>query len=315
MTSLKKRTADSRCPIHVAARRSGLSVHVIRAWERRYHAIAPGRSSSARRVFSEGDIRRLVLLRQAVQLGHLIGNIAHLPSEELYALVVREAVPGVEASPRIPPPRSRLVEDGIAAARELDSYAFIQTLLQATRSLTVPALFEEFVAPLMQALDPRAPDGRVPVVNGRFAAAHLRTFLGDLLTSSRGAPSGPIIVCATPRGQHDETEALMSAITAIRAGWDALYLGCDVAATEICRAVVSRGARAMVLSLADRDYDARLEDELVGLRKQLPAGIEIFIGGSLRLGYDAALHAIRARRCVSLQHFGRDLDALRAPAS
>ena len=36
-----------RCPINVAARRSGLTAHVIRAWERRDQAISPSRSTTA----------------------------------------------------------------------------------------------------------------------------------------------------------------------------------------------------------------------------------------------------------------------------
>jgi len=99
-----------RCPINVAARRAGLTAHVIRAWERRYEAIVPERTSKGRRLYSEWEIQRLVLLRQAVDLGHRISEIADLPIEDLRVLVGQDAVPGVEASPRIPLTTNRLIE-------------------------------------------------------------------------------------------------------------------------------------------------------------------------------------------------------------
>ncbi|NIS60351.1 MAG: MerR family transcriptional regulator, partial [Proteobacteria bacterium] len=49
-------------PIRFVARQTGLTPHVIRAWERRYNAIVPGRSPTNRRLYSEGNIERLGLL-------------------------------------------------------------------------------------------------------------------------------------------------------------------------------------------------------------------------------------------------------------
>ena len=73
--------------IQKAALLAGLTPHVIRAWERRYAALTPERSPSNRRLYTEEDIEKLLLLRKAVQSGHRIGQIAGLPLEELRGLV------------------------------------------------------------------------------------------------------------------------------------------------------------------------------------------------------------------------------------
>lgn len=300
-----------RCPINVAARRSGLSVHVIRAWERRYEAIKPDRSSTARRLYSDWEIQRLVLLRQAVELGHRISEVAVLPMEELRSLVGRDTLPGVEASPRIPFTRHKLVEVALETAATLDPAGFAQSLLQATRSLSVPELFEEFVSPLMVEIGRRWRDGGMRVAHEHFAAAYLRTFLGDLLSSSNVEPSGPCLVVTTPFGQVHELGALMAAITASRAGWEVQYLGPSLPAEDIVYATQLRKAVAVALSFSYPADDARIPGQLSRLRAQLPPAVTVFCGGAAISGYEQAITAIGARRPVSLQEFSRELDALR----
>ena len=300
-----------RCPINVAARRSGLTAHVIRAWERRYQAITPNRSTTARRLYSDWEVQRLVLLRQAVDLGHRIGEVANLPMEELHALVGRDTLPGIEASPRIPFTRSRLVEVAINAAVAMDSQAFLQALLQATRSLSVPGLFEDFVHPLMAEIGVRWREGQLRVVHEHFASAHLRTFLGDLMTSSSVAPSGPCLIVTTPFGQNHEIGSLMVAITAMRAGWEVVYAGPGLPAEEIVHAVETRNARAVALSLCYPSDDPRIDGQLVKLRGLLGQQLPIYIGGQAADGYTPTLNAIAARRPATLRDFSAELDALR----
>src|SRR5271166_5946292 len=74
-------------PIQVVVRETGLSAHVLRVWEKRYGAVVPQRTATQRRAYSESDVHRLKLLRQATLLGHPIGSVAGLPDEALEALV------------------------------------------------------------------------------------------------------------------------------------------------------------------------------------------------------------------------------------
>ena len=73
-------------PIGFVSLHTGLSTHVIRAWERRYHAVSPQRSANGRRLFSQSDIDRLVLLRRSTQNGHSISHIAGLDRAQLVEL-------------------------------------------------------------------------------------------------------------------------------------------------------------------------------------------------------------------------------------
>lgn len=70
----------------VAARLSGVPVDTLRIWERRYSVIGPRLSAGRQRLYSLADIRRLAMIKQLVDMGHPIGTIAALGSEELTAM-------------------------------------------------------------------------------------------------------------------------------------------------------------------------------------------------------------------------------------
>ena len=78
--------------IKAVSKRTGLTPHVIRIWEKRYGAVVPNRNQTNRRFYSDEEVERLLLLREAVNQGHSISSVAQLPSEKLEKLV-GEAMP------------------------------------------------------------------------------------------------------------------------------------------------------------------------------------------------------------------------------
>jgi len=80
--------------IQLAARLTGLSTHVIRIWEQRYHAVEPRRTAANHRLYSQDDIERLGLLRDVTHAGHNISQVARLSNDELRALAAN--APGLE---------------------------------------------------------------------------------------------------------------------------------------------------------------------------------------------------------------------------
>src|SRR5690349_19915816 len=75
-----------RFPIRIAARRAGVSVAALRAWERRYGALEPARTDGDQRLYSEHDVERIALLRQLTAAGHSISAIATVDNDELRRL-------------------------------------------------------------------------------------------------------------------------------------------------------------------------------------------------------------------------------------
>jgi DNA-binding transcriptional MerR regulator len=71
-----------------AARLAKMAVTTLRIWERRYGVVAPPKSESGQRLYSEDDVRRLSLLKGLVQRGHPIGTIAKLDRAQLEQLAL-----------------------------------------------------------------------------------------------------------------------------------------------------------------------------------------------------------------------------------
>jgi len=69
--------------IGVVVRRTNIHPETLRVWERRYELIVPDRSETGRRLYSEGDIRKLQLVKQLTELGHGVSSLAKLSSDEL----------------------------------------------------------------------------------------------------------------------------------------------------------------------------------------------------------------------------------------
>ena len=77
--------------IRYVSQRTGLTSHVIRAWEKRYQAVVPRRSAKNRRLYSENDVQRLQLLKRVTDEGHNISHVAKLDSSELLELAQQAA--------------------------------------------------------------------------------------------------------------------------------------------------------------------------------------------------------------------------------
>jgi hypothetical protein len=70
-------------PIGTVARMTGISKDTIRAWERRYAAVTPKRTSGGGRLYSRNDIARLALIKRLTDEGERAGHLCKLSTEEL----------------------------------------------------------------------------------------------------------------------------------------------------------------------------------------------------------------------------------------
>lgn len=298
--------------IQSAARRTGLTAHVIRVWEKRYGAVQPSRTGSNRRLYTDAEIARLQLLRRATEAGHSIGTIAALENARLTEL----AAPAAE-SPRALTATLRgksaeeFVQQCIEATQKLDALAFEETLHRATVALGQHGLLEHVVAPVAQAIGDLWRDGTITAAHEHFASAAIRVFLGHASRPFALPANAPLLIVATPVGQLHELGAVMVAAAAADLGWRVMYLGTSLPAAEIAGTALNSSARAVALSIVYPADDEQLPGELEKLRRYLPAEVKIIIGGRASASYDEAIKLVGATRSGSLSEFCDQLNALR----
>ena len=302
----------------IASRRTGLSPHLIRIWERRYRAISPARTPTNRRLFSESDLKRLRLLRLAVDAGHSIGQIANLEERALRDLLARSTERPSDDQ-RSPFPADREVarvqtvdlDSLISAVKRFDSKALEKGLSAAALSLTRPKLLDEVVAPLMARIGDLWAEGTLRIAHEHMATAVVRNFFASLGRAYEIPPHAPAIVIATPLGQIHEVGALIAEAAALTVGWRTVYLGANLPAEEIAAAVIANNASALGLSLVYPPDDPRVHDEIKKIARYLSGQAEIIIGGRSARFYGDLFAEIGAHRVDGIDDFCSKLNFLR----
>ncbi len=298
--------------ISAVADKTGLSTHVIRAWERRYGAVVPDRSDGNQRLYSETDVRRLRLLRRAAAAGHSLQEIAGRDAEYLAQLLGAEAQEQPASAEHDLPPDAivHYYNRCLRAVQALDPKALDATLSQASVVLDRATLVEELMMPLLERVGKLWVEGKLGIAHEHAATVIIRAFLSNL-TKTYDVPFGaPCIVVSAPSGESHELGAMFCAVLAAARRWRVFYLGADMPASEIAEAARQAAARAVAISMVYPDGDPETAREIEELRSLLPSSIDIIAGGRAAESYAGTLANIGAIRPKDARDFYRWLDRL-----
>jgi len=309
-------SSEYKYPIKVVSQMTGLSVHVIRAWEKRYNVVEPDRTDTNRRLYSEEDIEKLRLLNDASHLGHNIGSLAALSLSELKNLLAKERsnLPetkvGLNSFSSINTVEEILTEC-IETVKDYDAKKLESILLNASAKLTQPVLIEEVVIPLVYKIGDMWHEGEIRVANEHLASSVIRSFLFNLLESYPSNNSAPVLISATPRGQEHELGALIAGVVAAASGWKVVYLGANLPAEEVGAVVSYLNTKVVAISLVYPSDDPSLPKELKKLKQILPPGVSIIAGGRAADGYLNSLDEIGALVVKNTKQLRLELDTIR----
>ena len=312
--------ADAIHTMRMVSKRTGLSPHVIRVWERRYGAVKPTRTPTNRRVYDDADVERLNLLHRATVAGHTISQAAKLSNEKLKALI-NQPVSSISSMPassgmRIKELSGVYVERCLEAIKALDHQRLLAELESASLKIGVQGLMTKVAAPLAQRIGDLWRAGEVNAAQEHFLSAVLKSFLGRHALQYVTADRAPVIVVATPTGQIHELGAILVSAAAGNLGWRVVYLGTSLPANEIAGAVREQRARALALSIVYPEDDPSLPHQLRELKHYLPSDVELIVGGRGAAAYSTTLTQIGARLIDNLEEVFSALESMRkSPAT
>lgn len=263
---------ETTYPLRVAVRMTGLSAERLRAWESRHDVVRPIRTPGGSRRYREADLERLRLLRDAVEAGHRIGDIAQLDDPALRACVAETAPNGGGVvglgSEALWGPLARLEVERVRALLE-EKQAALGTI----------AFARAFVLPFLHEVGRRWAEGELTVAAEHLASMLLSSMLGAALLAHRPAQMGPSILFATPSGEPHALGLCIAALTAADVGAAPIYLGADVPEDDLVASVARARAEVLALGLVTLPPDVA-EVFLRRLRRRVPARVEIWIGGA-----------------------------------
>lgn len=303
-------------PVRVTALRTGLTPHILRAWERRYQVVAPSRSEGGQRLYSDHDVQRLRLLRRLTDRGHSISRLARASLEDLERSAREDGgSPSVESQALAPDPGAEEFRSAaLSAAHRLDAADLHAVLERAAVSLGVAGFLDQVVAPSLQNIGRGWSEGTVSIAQEHLATTVFRRVLGWLLQVYEVNHSAPRLVVATPPRQRHELGAMLAGAAAASQGWDVTYLGADLPVVEIVAAARQVSANGVALSIVYPAVDPILVSDLQQLRTGLEPRAAVLVGGSAALQDHDRLVSMGAQVVNSLAEFRTSLRRLREPA-
>lgn len=238
---------DSR-PIYnikAVAEATGLPAATLRAWERRYSALAPGRTQSGYRLYSAHDIAMLRWLKARVSEGLKISQAIVLLNQQ------RKDVPPVVAAERRAETWRGLSGERDALLAELLAFDEVQAdrvLEQAFAVYGLEAVTEHIIAPAMVKAGELWHRGETSIAAEHFASNYLRRKLDAIVNALPQAAGGaPIVLGCAPEDWH-ELGLLLIHLLLRRRGLNTLYLGQNVPVSQFVEELESLHPVMVIIS-------------------------------------------------------------------
>jgi DNA-binding transcriptional MerR regulator len=285
--------------IRAVSLRTGLSQYLLRAWELRYAAVAPQRTATGRRRYTQEQVRRLELLAKARATGHSIGTIASLPLEELTGL-----------APKTGRAELAIVTNALSALHSLDPIVLDRELEHALKELGRLELVDGFVFPFLSRVRGAVERGMLRPAHLSFAHARVRQLLGLVAAAMPLRADAPQVVMSSAQGLEHEPGLLGSVIHAAAVGWRAIRFSPGTPAEEIAYVATSKNAPAVVYSIVWSAQTTGAVAEATLLRRLVPPTSVVMFGGRLDLASSEALVAAGLERIPDMQGLRDRLSAL-----
>ncbi|MBA2485362.1 MAG: MerR family transcriptional regulator [Nitrospira sp.] len=222
--------------IHRVAKLTGLSKDVIRVWERRFGVLKPTRGANRYRNYSDEDVALLRYLKEQLDAGASIGDLARLGREELLNRLRA-------ASPRasfIDNTFDRLLRELLSALDPFDRITFEKRLNGAVAVVPFEEALHGILLPLQEQVGRLWHDDRVNVAVEHYVTKHIQQKIFSAMNQLPVAEFGSKVVVACPPGEEHDIAALAVAYRCRVRGCRVYYLGANVpvtALTKLCHDV------------------------------------------------------------------------------
>jgi len=229
--------------IKTVASMTGLSTHLIRKWEERYHLVHPQRAPNGYRTFTEDDVQFLLYLKSQLTHGETIGQLAESGETHL-----RQAMRNISYScPGIPnqfEPEGRKV---IQSAQNQDLDAIQRTIASWILQLGVEETMEVILFPLLRHIGELWHQGKISISAENSISRIIRLQLINVLGKDSSRDKQQALIACMP-GDNHEIAPLTVTVLLQKNGWHPTYLGPNVSFEVLQMALRRRHPDLMILS-------------------------------------------------------------------
>ena len=241
------------------ARRSGVAVATLRAWERRYGVLGPDRTSGGHRVYGPEDLAQVRLLASRVESGVSISRAAR---------ELEQASPETNHAAEAALIQARLW----GAVEKFDLAAFSSLVGDGLARWGTARTLDSVVVPTLRRIGEEWREDPEWVAREHFASTALRSLLVNRLPQ---LPAGPTALAFSPEGERHDLGVVMAAVTLAGAGWYPVVLGADTPWTSVEAVLARLEPDATLVGAQQRGPAARFLS-----RASLPRHTRLVLGGA-----------------------------------
>ncbi len=212
-------------------RYSGISVHSIRAWEKRYNALQPDRSDGNTRNYNGNQLRRLLNIASLMNADYKISELCSMTDSKLHELKNKQLESNINGD-------EFLVSQMVAAALEFNESLFEKIFSRAVMNYGIEGTYLKVIYPSLERLGLMWSADRIASAQEHFISYLIRQKLIssiDLLTINENSKNHWILFL--PENELHESGLLMANYLIRNAGHRCTYLGSSVSIDTLKQAV------------------------------------------------------------------------------
>jgi methanogenic corrinoid protein MtbC1 len=263
---------NPRYNIRAVERLTGIPAPTLRSWERRYGFPAPARTPTARRLYTDDDIRAITWVREQTERGLSAAQAIAWARSGGDRLGSGRAAVG-------PPTAAALARALVEAAGRYDEAGVEAALSTAFAHATADDVLLNVITPALVEVGEAWARDELPVAAEHFVSNLVRRRLLGLLAAQPAiAHRMTAALACLPNEQH-EIGLLMLALFLRWAGVRVLYLGADLPVQDLVRLAETREIDAIGLSGGREAAWEALPGLVTGLART-GRPIRIYLGGA-----------------------------------
>ncbi|WP_070121167.1 MerR family transcriptional regulator [Bacillus marinisedimentorum] len=277
-------SSEGKYNIKAVSKIVGIQPGTLRAWERRYHIVAPHRNEAGHRLYSDEHVRILKWLTRKVDEGFTISQAVSLYENRRFDKPSPEA-DRIDTAAEL---RGQLLN----ALLSFSEKKAVDRLNAAFSLFSAEKVVNDILAKLLVSVGDMWENGEITSAHEHYATSFILSRIGFILHNQPIDSHLPRVIAVCGPGEEHEIGLLTFTLYLKRKGFEAIYLGRSIAEEDFETIIRESGASFLFMSVTMAD---NLQPALAVL-DELQAGfdgLQIGIGGAALTAAENALGPYR----------------------
>ncbi|GGG33617.1 MerR family transcriptional regulator [Bizionia arctica] len=248
---------------------TGVKAHTLRKWETRYSFLAPSRTETNIRYYTDTQLKKLMNISILTRNGYRISKIDKMSEEDINSVVATKLILGKQEDD---------ISSLVVSTLEMDEVAFNNVLNAQIKKKGLLHTTTQLIYPFLNQIGVLWGINKVMPAQEHFVSNLIKKKMFSAIDQLPNADkNAPIILMFLTESEHHEIGLLLAYFVARKMGWKVYYLGQNVP-TENIKQVVELVQPKVMLSMFITPTHESLKLKLDTIITQ--AGIPLLVSGN-----------------------------------